>query len=89
MTRLRETQMSRMSDLDLMVREGDRTSEDFMARGIDARTARAMADVVEASNVDEPEPVRNEPYDTLREFGLIDGEGFYTVHETKVDPSKL
>ena len=48
--------MSRMSDLDLLVREGDRTAEDFIKRGIDARTARAMADVVKASNVPEPEP---------------------------------
>jgi hypothetical protein len=44
--------MSKMSDLDLMVREGDRTAEDFIARGIDARTARAMAEVVKASNVE-------------------------------------
>lgn len=26
---------------------------------------------------------RQEPLDTLQEFGLIDGEGYYTVHETK------
>lgn len=48
--------MSRMSDLDLMVREGERTAEDFMGRGFDARTARAMADVVKASNVEPGEP---------------------------------
>lgn len=48
--------MSRMSDLDLMVREGERTAEDFIARGVDARTARAMADVVSASNLPDPEP---------------------------------
>ena len=42
--------MSRMSDLDLMVREGERTAEDFIKRGIDARTARAMAEVVEATH---------------------------------------
>ena len=47
--------MSRMSDLDLMVREGERTAEDFIARGFDARTARAMADVVKAADVT-PEP---------------------------------
>jgi hypothetical protein len=47
--------MSKMSDLDLMVRDGARTSEDFIGRGIDARTARAMAAVVEASVVVEPE----------------------------------
>jgi hypothetical protein len=45
-----------MSDLDLMVREGERTAEDFIGRGFDARTARAMAAVVEASNLPEPEP---------------------------------
>ena len=39
----RENEMSRMSDLDLMVREGERTSTDFIRRGFDARTARAMA----------------------------------------------
>ena len=44
--------MSKMSDLDLMVRLGDRTAEDFMARGYDARTARAMEAVVKASNVE-------------------------------------
>lgn len=44
--------MSRMSDLDLMVRDGERTAEDFIGRGFDARTARAMADVVKASNVE-------------------------------------
>lgn len=49
--------MSKMSDLDLMVRNGERTAEDFMWWGYDARTARAMAAVVEASNVEEePEP---------------------------------
>ncbi len=48
--------MGKMSELDIMVREGDRTSEDFMARGFDARTARAMEDVVKASNVPDPEP---------------------------------
>jgi hypothetical protein len=48
--------MSTMSDLDLMVQDGERTAEDFIARGFDARTARAMAAVVEASNVPEPEP---------------------------------
>ena len=47
--------MSKMSDLDLMVREGERTAEDFIRRGYDARTARAMADVVEASNNVVPE----------------------------------
>jgi isoaspartyl peptidase/L-asparaginase-like protein (Ntn-hydrolase superfamily) len=47
--------MSRMSDLDLMVQDGERTAEDFIARGFDARTARAMAAVVEAADVD-PEP---------------------------------
>lgn len=46
--------MSKMSDLDLMVRNGERTAEDFIKRGYDARTARAMAAVVEASNVEEP-----------------------------------
>ncbi len=54
--------MSRMSDLDLMVRDGERTAEDFIARGIDARTARAMADVVKASNVPEPEPEPDSAY---------------------------
>lgn len=44
--------MSRMSDLDLMVREGERTAEDFIGRGFDARTARAMAEVVAAANVE-------------------------------------
>jgi hypothetical protein len=48
--------MSKMSDLDLMVRDGERTAEDFLARGFDARTARAMAAVVEASNLPDPEP---------------------------------
>ena len=40
--------MSVMSDLDLMVRDGERTAEDFIGRGFDARTARAMADLVAA-----------------------------------------
>jgi hypothetical protein len=52
--------MSKMSDLDLMVREGDRTAEDFIKRGIDARTARAMADVVKASNVEPVDSVLGE-----------------------------
>ena len=52
--------MSKMSDLDLMVREGDRTAEDFIKRGIDARTARAMAAVVEASNVEPVDAVLGE-----------------------------
>jgi hypothetical protein len=43
--------MSAMSDLDLMIREGERTAEDFIKRGVDARTARAMEEVVKASNV--------------------------------------
>lgn len=47
--------MSKMSDLDLMVREGERTAEDFEARGFDPETAEAMADIV-ARLTDEPEP---------------------------------
>jgi hypothetical protein len=38
--------MSRMSDLDLMVRDGCKTALDFIRRGYDARTARAMAEFV-------------------------------------------
>ena len=52
--------MSRMSDLDLMVREGARTAGDFIKRGYDARTARAMAAVVEASNVEPVDAVLGE-----------------------------
>jgi hypothetical protein len=48
--------MSKMSDLDLMVREGERTAEDFIGRGFDARTARAMEAVVKASNVPDADP---------------------------------
>ena len=43
--------MGAMSDLDLMVREGDRTAEDFEARGIDRERAEAMAEL--ASKVDD------------------------------------
>lgn len=77
--------MSRMSDLDIMAREGDCTVEDFLGRGFSLRKSEAMAEIVaRASGLTVPEPVeRVEPYDTLREHGLIDGEGFYTVHETK------
>lgn len=52
--------MGKMSDLDLMVREGERTSGDFIKRGFDARTARAMAAVVEASNVEPVDAVLGE-----------------------------
>ncbi len=52
--------MSRMSDLDLMVREGERTSTDFIRRGFDARTARAMACLARkcpcSTPDEEPEP---------------------------------
>ncbi len=47
--------MSVMSDLDLMVREGERTAADFEARGFDPETAEAMASIV-ARVTDEPEP---------------------------------
>lgn len=43
--------MSAMSDLDLMVREGDRTAADFEARGIDPARASAMAEVVARANL--------------------------------------
>jgi len=71
--------MSRMSDLDLMVREGERTAEDFIGRGFDARTARAMAEVVEALEPKpEPDGTYHKPSDrTGRGFrnGVDDGEG--------------
>lgn len=84
--------MSAMSDLDLMVREGARTADDFEARGIAPERASAMAEVVARQ-----EPVtemlgesrlardirEQRAYDVLREYGLIDGEGFYTIYETK------
>lgn len=84
--------MSVMSDLDLMVREGARTVEDFEARGIERDKALAMAEVVART-----EPVQamlgesrlareieeQRAYEVLKKFGLIDGEGFYTVYETK------
>ena len=83
--------MSVMSDLDLMVREGDRTAEDFEARGIEPKRAEAMADLVAKTQPQQPELreirkteyTEQEVYDTLRKFDLIDGEGFYTVYETK------
>jgi hypothetical protein len=43
--------MSVMSDLDLMVRDGERTAADFEARGIDPARASAMAEVVARANV--------------------------------------
>jgi len=43
--------MGVMSDLDLMVREGDRTAEDFEARGFDRERAEAMAAIVKTTNV--------------------------------------
>jgi hypothetical protein len=44
-----------MSDLDLMVRDGERTASDFEARGFDPETAEAMAEVVRRAG-GEPEP---------------------------------
>jgi hypothetical protein len=38
--------MSKMSELDLMFREGDRTAEDFIARGFGVKEAEAMERVV-------------------------------------------
>ena len=38
--------MGAMSDLDIMVREGDRTVEDFMARGFSREMSEAMAEIV-------------------------------------------
>ena len=43
--------MSVMSDLDLMVRDGERTAEDFEARGVSPERASAMAELVARSNV--------------------------------------
>lgn len=63
--------MSKMSDLDLMVREGERTATDFINRGIDNRTARAMAAVVDASNV-EPEETAEEWLERMFEFEYCD-----------------
>ena len=45
--------MSAMSDLDLMVQDGERTVEDFIARGIDPERAKAMAALVEGEELPE------------------------------------
>ena len=72
--------MSKMSDLDLMVREGERTAVDFIRRGYDARTARAMAAVVKASNLEPEEPAIgallevHEAVTDLRDLDGTDGD---------------
>ena len=44
--------MSKMSDLDLLVRSGERTADDFEKRGFSKEDARAMASLVEAGEDD-------------------------------------
>ncbi len=39
--------MGIMSEIDIMRQEGDRTPEDFEARGYDRKTAEAMAEIVQ------------------------------------------
>ncbi len=84
--------MGRMSELDIMVREGDETTEDFLARGYAIGEAEAMAEVVARAKPVKAmlgdsalaEDITQErTLEVLRDFGLIDGEGFYTVYETK------
>lgn len=84
--------MSAMSNLDLMVREGDTTVEDFIGRGYGVRDAEAMAEVVARTAPVEAmlgpsklsEDISEErTLEVLRDFGLIDSEGYYTIYETK------
>ena len=44
--------MSKMSDLDLLVRSGERTADDFEKRGFSKEDARAMASLVESGEDD-------------------------------------
>lgn len=81
--------MSVLSDLDLLYRDGAVTENDFIERGIPSERAKAFAEMIadhEAEQAKCPSFVR-------RMFGesrltrdiehFIDGDGFYTVHDTE------
>lgn len=81
--------MSWMSELDIMVQEGLRTAEDFEGAGYDRDKAEAMASIVKETDLpgygrpEAFEAAADEAFEVLSKFGLIDGEGFYTIYETK------
>ena len=89
--------MSRMSDLDLMVREGERTPDDFIDRGFTRNEAEALAEAAgwqkcapscSGSDVFETEHgVEHQACDFCAYLNAPtlrppDLDGFYTAYET-------